>query len=76
MFVYRRHADLDAPNPANPTDKEYLQWLAVNIPGKDVASGDEIAQYLGPVPPKDTGNKQYRCITHPYSVFTLNEVYL
>ncbi|XP_056325174.1 39S ribosomal protein L38, mitochondrial [Danio aesculapii] len=36
-------------------EQEYLHWLVGNIPGRAVASGDQICPYLSPFPAKGTG---------------------
>lgn len=33
---------------ATPCDMQYLNWLVMNIPGSNVAGGDEIVSYFGP----------------------------
>ncbi|XP_010268336.1 PREDICTED: protein HEADING DATE 3A-like [Nelumbo nucifera] len=43
--------DPDAPNPCDPTMREYLHWLVVDIPeGTDATFGQEITSYEGPSP--------------------------
>ncbi|XP_041988293.1 39S ribosomal protein L38, mitochondrial [Aricia agestis] len=41
------------------SDKEYVHWLVVNIPGNQVEKGDVIAEYLRPFPLKGTGYHRY-----------------
>ncbi|KAK3159801.1 hypothetical protein QOZ80_1BG0051260 [Eleusine coracana subsp. coracana] len=44
--------DPDAPNPSNPTLREYLHWMVTDIPGTtDVNYGREVLCYEGPRPP-------------------------
>ncbi|CAO2175002.1 unnamed protein product [Urochloa humidicola] len=44
--------DPDAPNPSNPTLREYLHWLVTDIPGTtDAGYGREVMCYEGPRPP-------------------------
>uniref|UniRef100_A0A453RFW3 Uncharacterized protein n=1 Tax=Aegilops tauschii subsp. strangulata TaxID=200361 RepID=A0A453RFW3_AEGTS len=44
--------DPDAPSPSEPTMKEWLHWLVVNIPGgSDPSQGEEVVPYMGPKPP-------------------------
>lgn len=40
----------DVPTRANSKDKQWLQWLVVNIPGFNITKGDTIAEYaiVGP----------------------------
>nr|QLM02138.1 flowering locus T 1A [Elleanthus aurantiacus] len=43
--------DLDAPNPSNPTLKEYLHWLVTDIPATtDASFGHELIKYESPHP--------------------------
>nr|QLM02181.1 flowering locus T 1A_1 [Miltoniopsis roezlii] len=43
--------DLDAPNPSNPTLKEYLHWMVTDIPATtDASFGRELVRYEGPRP--------------------------
>ncbi|TVU11351.1 hypothetical protein EJB05_44933 [Eragrostis curvula] len=44
--------DPDAPSPSEPTMRECLHWLVVNIPGgRDPSQGEEVVPYVGPRPP-------------------------
>ncbi|KAL6909756.1 hypothetical protein ACP4OV_001415 [Aristida adscensionis] len=44
--------DPDAPSPSEPTMREWLHWLVVNIPGgTDPSQGEEVVPYMGPRPP-------------------------
>ncbi|KAJ3694355.1 hypothetical protein LUZ60_009835 [Juncus effusus] len=44
--------DPDAPSPSEPTMREWLHWLVVNIPGgSDPSQGDEVVVYMAPKPP-------------------------
>ncbi|XP_055902815.1 protein D2-like [Eupeodes corollae] len=47
--------DPDAPGQL----KEFRHWLVVNIPGKNVAKGKIIFDYIGSGPPKGTGLHRY-----------------
>ncbi|KAJ3693882.1 hypothetical protein LUZ60_009362 [Juncus effusus] len=43
--------DPDAPNPSNPTLREYLHWLVTDIPATtDVSFGKEVICYESPEP--------------------------
>ncbi|KAL9234853.1 hypothetical protein vseg_009674 [Gypsophila vaccaria] len=43
--------DPDAPSPSNPTIKEYLHWLVIDIPGTTGATfGNEVVSYESPRP--------------------------
>ncbi|CAB1338171.1 unnamed protein product, partial [Coregonus sp. 'balchen'] len=37
------------------SEGEYVHWLVGNIPGGAVTSGEELCQYLAPIPAKATG---------------------
>ncbi|KAL7130164.1 hypothetical protein ABFS83_13G115100 [Erythranthe nasuta] len=44
--------DPDAPSPGEPTLREWLHWLVIDIPeGSDATEGKEIMEYMGPKPP-------------------------
>ncbi|KAJ4846892.1 hypothetical protein Tsubulata_045744 [Turnera subulata] len=45
--------DPDAPSPSEPTMREWIHWLVVDIPGGTNPSlrGKEILSYVGPRPP-------------------------
>ncbi|XP_020089057.1 protein MOTHER of FT and TFL1 homolog 1-like [Ananas comosus] len=44
--------DPDAPSPSEPTMREWIHWMVVNIPGgKDPSQGQEVVEYMGPQPP-------------------------
>ncbi|XP_022139890.1 protein MOTHER of FT and TFL1-like, partial [Momordica charantia] len=50
--------DPDAPSPSEPTFREWLHWIVVDIPeGSDAYKGKEVVQYMGPQPP--TGIHRY-----------------
>ncbi|XP_027111663.1 protein MOTHER of FT and TFL1 homolog 1-like [Coffea eugenioides] len=50
--------DPDAPSPSDPTFREWLHWIVVNIPeGGDASEGKELVAYQGPQPP--TGIHRY-----------------
>jgi len=51
--------DPDAPSRAEPSMREYVHWMVTNIPGNDIASGDEILSYQGAAPPYGTGQHRY-----------------
>lgn len=51
--------DPDAPSRDEPTFREILHFLVVNIPGKDVAKGDTLAEYIGAGAPKGTNLHRY-----------------
>ncbi|GJM99863.1 hypothetical protein PR202_ga17002 [Eleusine coracana subsp. coracana] len=44
--------DPDAPSPSEPSMREWLHWLVVNIPGgREPSQGEEVVPYMGPRPP-------------------------
>ncbi|KAK7327983.1 hypothetical protein VNO77_22077 [Canavalia gladiata] len=44
--------DPDAPSPSDPTYREWLRWIVVDIPeGSDATRGRELVMYMGPCPP-------------------------
>lgn len=47
--------DADQPTRAAHLRQEWLQWMVVNIPGSSISKGDVIAEYVGPIPEKNTG---------------------
>ncbi|KAL0353170.1 UNVERIFIED_CONTAM: protein MOTHER of FT and TFL1 [Sesamum angustifolium] len=50
--------DPDAPSPSEPTYREWLHWLVIDIPeGSDAGEGKEVMEYMGPQPP--TGIHRY-----------------
>lgn len=51
--------DPDAPSRENHTFREVRHWLIMNILNSDIKSGDEIVEYRGSGPPKDTGLHRY-----------------
>ncbi|CAL0309431.1 unnamed protein product [Lupinus luteus] len=43
--------DPDAPSPSEPTHREWLHWIVVDIPeGSDATQGRELVMYMGPCP--------------------------
>lgn len=51
--------DPDAPSRAEPSLREILHYIAVNVPGNDVSKGETLAEYIGPKPPKGSGLHRY-----------------
>ncbi|XP_057960500.1 protein MOTHER of FT and TFL1 [Malania oleifera] len=50
--------DPDAPSPSEPSLREWLHWIVVDIPeGMDATKGKEVVPYMGPQPP--TGIHRY-----------------
>ncbi|KAF5445484.1 hypothetical protein F2P56_034531 [Juglans regia] len=44
--------DPDAPSPSEPSMREWVHWIVVDIPGgKNPTRGKEILPYVGPRPP-------------------------
>lgn len=50
--------DPDAPSPTNPTFRNFLHWLVINIPSQTPPTseiwetGKEVVPYMGPAPPE------------------------
>ncbi|XP_013102441.1 protein D3 [Stomoxys calcitrans] len=51
--------DPDAPSRQEPTYREVLHWLIINVPGNKVANGQVVAEYIGSGPPEGTGLHRY-----------------
>ena len=51
--------DPDAPSVSNPTFREFVHWVVVNIPSNDVRSGEVVSSYLGAGPPYNGGKHRY-----------------
>lgn len=51
--------DPDAPSRAEPSKREVLHWLVVNIPGNEIKKGEILAEYIGSGAPKGTGLHRY-----------------
>ncbi|XP_054743510.1 putative odorant-binding protein A5 [Anastrepha obliqua] len=49
----------DIPSRQNPLLREWLHWLVVNVPGTDIAKGDVLDPYIGPMAPKMSGVLRY-----------------
>ncbi|XP_022845252.1 protein MOTHER of FT and TFL1-like [Olea europaea var. sylvestris] len=51
--------DPDARRPSEPTFREGLHWMVINIPeGADASEGKELMPYMGPQPPSGI----HRCV--------------
>lgn len=51
--------DPDAPSRANQSIGEIRHWLVMNIPEYFIEQGDEIIEFIGSGPQKDTGIHRY-----------------
>lgn len=51
--------DPDAPSRQEPTYREILHWLVINVPGNKVADGQVVAEYIGSGPPEGSGLHRY-----------------
>ncbi|VDM23834.1 unnamed protein product [Toxocara canis] len=51
--------DPDAPSRQNPTLREWLHWLVINIPGNNTSRGNVIATFIPSGPPQGTGLHRY-----------------
>jgi len=51
--------DADAPRADDPTERSWLHWLVVNIPGNELEYGQTLRQYVGAFPPSSSGVHRY-----------------
>ncbi|KAH7722088.1 phosphatidylethanolamine-binding protein F40A3.3-like protein [Aphelenchoides avenae] len=51
--------DPDVPNRTQPTDREFLHWMVINISRNNVDKGDEIVPYVPPLPQRGSGLHRY-----------------
>lgn len=51
--------DPDAPSRIEPTYREIIHWLVINIVENDLSTGEEIFEYVGSRPPLGTGYHRY-----------------
>lgn len=51
--------DPDATSRSNPDLREIRHWLVMNIPECSIASGDEVIEFIGSGPQKETGLHRY-----------------
>lgn len=51
--------DPDAPSRATPIFGQWLHWLLVNVPGRDLSRGDTLVEYVGAAPPEGSGMHRY-----------------
>ncbi|KAF3451579.1 hypothetical protein FNV43_RR07674 [Rhamnella rubrinervis] len=67
--------DPDAPSPSEPTLREWLHWVVVDIPeGLDATKGREVVPYVGPQPP--TGIHRYVFVLFRQRDPTMTKVHL
>ncbi|CAB3219863.1 unnamed protein product [Arctia plantaginis] len=59
LFYTLVMTDPDAPSRADPKFREWHHWLVGNVPGDNVAAGEELSQYVGSGPPPGTGLHRY-----------------
>ncbi|GMS89104.1 hypothetical protein PENTCL1PPCAC_11279, partial [Pristionchus entomophagus] len=52
-------ADPDAPSRENPSKREFLHWLVVNVKGSRLRTGTTVTDYIGAGPPEGTGPHRY-----------------
>lgn len=67
--------DPDAPSRTNHTLREVRHWLVMNIPECSVENGDEVMEYIGSGPPKNTGLHRYIFLVYqqPDGIIAHNE---
>lgn len=58
-YFHYAFSDPDAPSRTSPKRREYLHWLIINIEGNEIGSGQTLADYVGSMPPKNTGKHRY-----------------
>lgn len=51
--------DPDAPSHSNPTNRDYLHWMILNVPADRITNGNELMRYMGPSPPQGSGPHRY-----------------
>lgn len=51
--------DPDAPSRSEPSYREFIHWVVVNIKAGDISKGDTVASYVGPAPPHNSGKHRY-----------------
>ncbi|CAH1641271.1 unnamed protein product [Spodoptera littoralis] len=59
LFYTVVNTDPDAPSRAEPVWREFAHWLVGNVPGDDIASGDQLMQYFGAGPSLGSGLHRY-----------------
>lgn len=59
QFYTLAMTDPDAPSRQDPKFREWHHWLVANIPGNNVAAGENLSQYVGSGPPQGTGLHRY-----------------
>ncbi|KAI3914990.1 hypothetical protein MKW98_020537 [Papaver atlanticum] len=55
LHLYLVMVDPDAPSPNEPTMREYVHWIVVDVPGGTSPSEHErkeVVRYMGPKPPE------------------------
>ncbi|XP_050562581.1 phosphatidylethanolamine-binding protein homolog F40A3.3-like [Spodoptera frugiperda] len=58
-FYTVANVDPDVPSHAEPTQGQVVHWLAGNVPGDDILAGDQLMEYFGAGPGKDSGLHRY-----------------
>jgi hypothetical protein len=51
--------DADAPRADDPSERAWLHWLVVNIPGNELEYGQTLRRYVGAFPPTSSGVHRY-----------------
>lgn len=67
--------DPDATSRTNPDLREIRHWLVMNIPGCSIGLGDEVIEFIGSGPQKNTGLHRYVFVVYkqPNGRVTHNE---
>jgi phosphatidylethanolamine-binding protein (PEBP) family uncharacterized protein len=63
LLFLSRLVDPDAPSRSQPSNKEWIHWLVVNIPNGGLNyGGDTAIEYFRPTPPAGSGLHRYAFI--------------
>ncbi|KAF9798322.1 hypothetical protein SFRURICE_009687 [Spodoptera frugiperda] len=58
-FYTVANVDPDVPSHADPSQGQVVHWLAGNVPGDEILAGDQLMEYFGAGPGKDSGLHRY-----------------
>jgi len=56
--------DPDAPSRAEPTVREWVHWLVVNIPGTDISKGEVLIEFVPSSPGENSGLHRYTFLVY------------
>lgn len=60
--------DLDSPSRDDPSNREELHWLVVNMPRTEYTKGETFAEYLGATPAQGTGLHRYAMMVYRQAI--------